>query len=70
MKFAWIGGAAFLRIRMNGNLDWGYCGTGTRFDDVPPAHFDAAISSLLGWDHPVARQVAQYVKSLTKPGAP
>lgn len=66
-KICWTGGAAWLRLTPTGRArcDWGYCGGGPIYRDVPLTHFVNAIESLLGWDHPAAHEACAYVKAVS-----
>ena len=59
----WNDGAALLRLTTEGRCDWAYCGGGPHFRDVKRTHFVSAIESLLGWDHPAAREAHDFVRS-------
>jgi hypothetical protein len=59
----WDNGAAVAYRTPTGRCNWSYCGGGPSFRDVSTAHFVAAIESLLGWDHPAARQANDFARS-------
>jgi hypothetical protein len=63
LKISWNGGAALLRMTTEGRCDWAYCGGGPIFRDVRTSHFVAAIESLLGWDHPAARDANAFIRN-------
>lgn len=66
LDFCWVrwnDGAAIAYLTPAGRCNWAYCGGGPSYRDVAPTHFVAAIESLLGWDHPAAKQAATFVRS-------
>lgn len=62
LKINWQGGGALLRLTSGDRCSWSYCGGGPSFKNVKRTHFIAAIESLLGWDHPAAKQARDFVQ--------
>jgi len=58
----WDNGGALAYIDRDGRCNWAYCGGGPSYRGVKPTHFADSIASLLGWDHPAARDASAFAK--------